>query len=161
MPATVNVNMRSVVHQSSNGIASAFPDVCKTPSPVGPVPIPYPNISQSSNTSKGSQTVKMDGNPIMLKDSEFSMSTGDEAGSAGGNVITNKIKGPAAFLMYSFDVQVEGKNVPRQLDIMMHNKSQISGTPPFPCMQPGGAGPLITQDESKKGDIVKVEWQKK
>jgi hypothetical protein len=104
MPATVNVNMRSVVHQSSSGMASAFPDVCKTPAPPAPpIPIPYPNISKSSDTSKGSQSVKMDGNPIMLKDSEFMMSTGDEAGSAGGNVVTNKIKGPAKFIMYSFD----------------------------------------------------------
>jgi len=100
----------------------------------------------------------MDGNPIMLKDSEFSMSTGDEAGSAGGNVVTNKIKGPASFTMYSFDVKVEGKNVPRQMDIMMHNKSQISGTPPFPCMQPGGAGPLVMQSEDNNGQITKAEW---
>ena len=160
MPATVTVNMRTVVHKSSSGIASAFPDVCKTPSPAGPIPIPYPNVSQSSNTSKGSKKVKMDGNPIMLKDSEFSMSTGDEAGSAGGNVVTNKIKGPAQFIMYSFDVKVEGKNVPRQLDIMMHNKSNISGTPPFPCLQPGGAGPLILKDEEVKGEIVKIKWEK-
>jgi hypothetical protein len=161
MPATVTVNMRTVVHASSSGIASAFPDVCKTPSPAGPIPIPYPNISKSSDTSKGSSTVKMDGNPIMIKDSEFSMSTGDEAGSAGGNLMTNQIKGPAAFMMFSFDVKVDGKAVPRQLDIMMHNKSQISGTPPFPCVQPGGAGPLITKDEPTKGEIVKIKWEKK
>ena len=160
MPAKVNVNMRTVVHAGSNGIASAFPDVCKTPTPGGPVPIPYPNISQSSDTSKRSSTVKMDGNPIMLKDSEFKMSSGDEAGSAGGNVVTNKIKGPAQFAMYSFDVKVEGKNVPRQLDIMMHNKAATSGTPPFPCMQPGGAGPLIMNSEEKTGKLVKVEWVK-
>jgi hypothetical protein len=160
MPATVTVNMRTVVHKSSSGVASAFPDVCKTPSPAGPIPIPYPNISKSGDTSKGSKKVKMDGNPIMLKDSEFRLSTGDEAGSAGGNVITNKIKGPAQFIMYSFDVKVEGKNVPRQMDIMMHNKSQISGTPPFPCLQPGGAGPLILKDEEVKGEIVKIKWEK-
>jgi len=160
MPATVTVNMRTVVHKSSNGIASAFPDVCKTPSPAGPIPIPYPNISQSTDTSKGSKKVKADGNSIMLKDSEFRMSTGDEAGSAGGNVVTNKIKGPAQFILYSFDVKVEGKNVPRQLDIMMHNKSATSGTPPFPCLQPGGAGPLITKSDEKKGKVVKIEWVK-
>jgi len=95
----------------------------------------------------------------MVKDSEFSMSTGDEAGSAGGNMITNKTKGPAKFIMYSFDVKVEGKNVPRQLDIMMHNASAISGTPPFPCMQPGGMGPPITKDEEEKGDVIEVEWE--
>jgi hypothetical protein len=100
----------------------------------------------------------MDGNPIMLKDSEFSTSTGDEAGNAGGNMVTSKTKGPAMFLMYSFDVKVEGKNVPRQLDIMMHNASAISGTPPFPCMQPGGMGPLVTDEEEDKGEIIEIEW---
>ncbi|TFG61466.1 MAG: DUF4150 domain-containing protein [Deltaproteobacteria bacterium] len=160
MGVTVNVNMRSVVHKDSSGIASAFPDVCKTPAPPSPspIPIPYPNISKSADTSKGSTSVKMDGNPIMLKDSEFMMSTGDEAGSAGGNVVTNKIKGPAKFLMYSFDVKVEGKNVPRQLDIMMHNIAASSGTPPFPCMQPGGGMPPITKESDEKGEIVEVEW---
>lgn len=160
MPATVTVNMRTVVHKSSSGIATAFPDACKTPTPGGPIPIPYPNVSQSSDTSKGSKKVKMDGNPIMLKDSEFSTSTGDEAGSAGGNVVTSKQKGPAAFLMYSFDVKVEGKNVPRQLDIMMHNKSQITGTPPFPCVQPGMGTPLVAKSGESKGKIIKIEWVK-
>jgi len=61
--------------------------------------------------------------------------------------------------MYSFDVKVEGKNVPRQLDIMMHNASAISNTPPFPCLQPGGMGPLIAKDEEKKGKIVKIKWK--
>ena len=85
MPATVTVNMRTVVHKSSDGVATAFPDPCKTPSPGGPVPIPYTNVSKSSDTSQGSKTVEMDGNPIMLEKSEFSTSMGDEAGCAGGN----------------------------------------------------------------------------
>ena len=160
MPATVHVNKRTVVHKGSVGIAVAFPDVCKTPTPGGPVPIPYPNISQSADTLKGSKKTKMDGKPIMLKDSEFKMSSGDEAGNAGGNVVTNKFKGPAQFIMYSFDVKVEGKNVPRQFDIMMHNKSSVSGTPPFPCMQPGGTIPFVIQDEEEPGEITKAEWEK-
>jgi hypothetical protein len=77
MPATINVNDRTVVHKSSNGIATAFPDVCKTPTPGGPVPIPYPNIAKSTDTAQGSQTVTMDGNPIMLKGSIYATSTGE------------------------------------------------------------------------------------
>lgn len=159
MPATVNVNMRSVVHASSTGITTAFPDVCKTPTPAGPIPIPYPNISQSSDTSKGSSTVKCDGQPIMLQDAEFKMSTGDEAGSAGGNVVTNKIKGPSTFMMFSFDVKIDGKPVPRQLDIMVANcMSKTPGTPPMPCMQPGGAAPPMAADKSEDTGIVSVDW---
>src|SRR5262245_60812227 len=114
MPASVIVNTRTVVHADSSGVATApGTDVCKTPSPGGPVPIPYPNIAMSSDTATGSKKVKVDGNPIMLSDSNFSTSTGDEAGSAGGGIVSSKIKGKAEFVNYSFDVKVEGKNVPR------------------------------------------------
>src|SRR2546425_1465839 len=108
MGVTVGVNKMSVIHANSSGISPAFPDVCKTPSPAGPIPIPYPNIAKSSDTASGSSQVKCDGNAICLKDSNFSMSTGDEAGSAGGGVASNKIKGKAEFVNYSFDVKVEG-----------------------------------------------------
>ena len=133
MPSSVGVNMLSVVHKSSNGTTIAFPDVCKTPSPGGPIPIPYPNIAMSTDTAKGTKKVKMDGNPICTKDSNFRMSTGDEAGSAGGGVVSNKIKGKAEFVSFSFDVKAEGKNVARALDLMLHNDKN---TPPFPLLQP-------------------------
>jgi hypothetical protein len=133
MGVTVGVNNLAVVHKSSNGVTIAFPDVCKTPSPGGPIPIPYPNIAKSGDTAKGSKKVKCDGNPICLKNSNFRMSTGDEAGSAGGGVASNKIKGKAEFINFSFDVKVEGKNVTRAFDLMLHNDKN---TPPFPVLQP-------------------------
>ena len=133
MGVTVGVNNLSVVHKSSNGVTIAFPDVCKTPTPGGPVPIPYPNIAKSSDTAKGTKKVKCDGNPVCLKDSNFSMSTGDEGGTAGGGVISSKIKGKAEFVNFSFDVKFEGKNVARAFDLMLHNQKN---TPPFPLLQP-------------------------
>ncbi|WP_298776715.1 PAAR-like domain-containing protein, partial [uncultured Shewanella sp.] len=30
-----------------------FPDVCNTPGPVGPIPVPYPNISQGNMCNPG------------------------------------------------------------------------------------------------------------
>lgn len=142
MPVTVGANSLSVIHKSSNGVTIAFPDVCKTPTPAGPIPIPYPNIAQSSDTAKGSKKVKCDGNPICLKDSNFRMSTGDEAGNAGGGVASNKFKGKAEFVNYSFDVKVEGKNVARAFDLMLHNDKN---TPPFPVLQ----GPIIAMGKGK------------
>jgi hypothetical protein len=75
---TVGVNSLSVVHKSSSAVTMAFPDVCKTPTPGGPVPIPYPNIGSSSDTSSGSKTVKISGSEICLKGSEYEMSESDE-----------------------------------------------------------------------------------
>jgi hypothetical protein len=143
MPVTVGVNSLSVVHGSSNGITTAFPDVCKTPSPGGPIPIPYPNIAKSSDTASGTTKVKCDGESTCVKDSNFSMSTGDEAGSAGGGVASNKIKGKAEFVNFSFDVSFEGKNVPRALDPMLHNDKN---TPPFPVLQ----GPVVVIPSDQK-----------
>jgi hypothetical protein len=133
MSVTVGVNNLSVVHAGSNGLTTAFPDVCKTPSPAGPVPIPYPNVAKSSDSASTASTVKCDGNPACVKDSNFSTSTGDEPGSAGGGVVSNKIKGKAEFVNFSFDVKFEGKNVVRALDLMLHNDKN---TPPFPLVQP-------------------------
>ncbi len=156
MPATVGVNFMTVVHQASNGTTIAFPDVCKTPSPAGPVPIPYPNIAMSSDTAQGSSTVKCDGNPVCLKDSNFKMSTGDEAGSAGG-VASSKIKGKAEFINYSFDVKFEGKNVPKALDLMLHNDKN---TPPFPLLQPPLMGmPPMASEEAKDNSLEEAKVQ--
>jgi len=157
MPATVNVNFRTVVHKDSSGICMGFPDVCKTPAPPAPfVPIPYPNIAQSQDTNMGSTTVKMDGNPVMLKGSVFAQSTGDEAGSAGGGMVSSTIKGKAEFMLYSFDVQVEGKAVCRLADIMGMNKTapgSPTNTPPFPLVQP----PLVALPMLQMPDTTQ-EW---
>jgi hypothetical protein len=143
MGVTVGVNNMSVVHKDSSGITTIFPDVCKTPSPAGPVPIPYPNIAQSSDTANGTSTVKCDGNPTCVKDSNFSTSTGDEAGTAGGGVISSKTKGKAEFVNFSFDVKFEGKNVARAMDLMLHNDKN---TPPAPVIQ----GPAVALPSNDK-----------
>jgi hypothetical protein len=139
---SVGVNDLSVVHAGSSGKTIAFPDVCKTPSPGGPIPIPYPNIAQSSDTADGTSSVKCDGNPVCVKDSNFRTSTGDEAGSAGGGVASNKIKGKAEFVNVSFDVKFEGKGVARAFDPMLHNDKN---TPPFPLLQ----GPVVAVSQPK------------
>ncbi len=154
MAATINVNNRTVVHKTSDGIVTVFPDVCKTPTPGGPVPIPYPNIAFSTDTAKGSKTVKMDGNPIMLKGSNFSTSTGDEPGSLKG-IVSSKVKGKAEYVNYSLDVKVEGKNVPRLADMMVQNKGGAPNTAPIPEIQPPFVVPPPPATE--ENEITKIE----
>lgn len=151
MPATVNVDDLTVVHAGSSGMAMSFPDVCKTPTPGGPVPIPYPNVAQSSDTADGSTTVKVDGNPIMLKGSNFQMSSGDEAGSAMG-VASNKIKGKALPTNASFDVKVDGDNVFRLTDPMQTNSGSANTANPAVAQPPLPEGFLSSKecDEVKK-----------
>ena len=117
----VLVNQLSVVHKGSSGVAMASaPDVCKTPSPGGPVPLPYPNVAQSSDLVDGTTSVTVEGNSVAVKDCAFATSTGDEAGSAGG-VASGVTKGKAKFVNYSFDVKVEGKSACRLGDPMTMN----------------------------------------
>ena len=124
MPVTVKVNgaANSLVHKGSNHISAAtIPDVCKTPSPGGPVPIPYPNISQSTTLDKGTTTVKADGGMmIATKGSEFSMSNGDNAGVAGG-VKSSTFMKESTWILYSFDVKMDGKNACRLSDKKFQN----------------------------------------
>ncbi|MDF1546103.1 MAG: DUF4150 domain-containing protein [bacterium] len=126
MGQTTFANSRGIAHKGSAGMSIVFPDVCKTPTPGGPVPIPYPNIGKASDTSKGPKKVKVDGQMPMTKGAVYMMSTGDEAGSAGG-VMSSKIKGECEFMMYSFDIKFEGKNACRMGDPLFHNKKNIMG----------------------------------
>ena len=122
MTVTININNITLVHKGSNGISTAtLPDVCKTPSPGGPVPVPYPNISMASNLAEGTTTVKADGgNMIAVKGSEFSLSTGDEPGTAGGGK-SSTFKKESKWILYSFDVKMEGKNACRLSDKKTQN----------------------------------------
>jgi hypothetical protein len=103
-----------------------FPDVCKTPTPGGPVPIPYPNVGKASDTSSGPTSVKTDGQMPMTQGSKYALSSGDEAGSVGG-VVSGKVKGACEFMMYSFDVKFEGKNACRLGDPLFHNEKNGMG----------------------------------
>lgn len=125
MAVTIHVNgtSNSLVHKGSNGFAkNTLPDVCKTPSPGGPVPVPYPIIiSKSSDLKKGTKTVKVDGgNMAAIKGSEFSRCMGDEAGTVGGVKSSTNMK-EATWITYSFDVKLDGKNACRLTDKMQMN----------------------------------------
>ena len=127
MPVTVAANFLSVSHKGSNGTSMAFPDVCKTPSPAGPIPIPYPNIAMSAQLTKGTTTVKVDGQMAAIQGCKIAMTSGDEAGSAGGGVVSSKIKGEAEFVNFSFNVKLDGKGVCRMLDPTTQNAKNTVG----------------------------------
>ena len=162
MPASTIVNKLTVVHKGSGGTVIFFPDVCLTPAPPAPpVPIPYPNVAMSSDTDQGSKNVKVDGNPIMLQDSKFSRSSGDEAGVSKG-VISGANMGKAEFVNFSFDVKVEGKMVPRLLDPMIGNETsgKPPNTPPSPELQPPNFALPPPPDDSGDYDVSSVEERK-
>ncbi len=141
-------NGKTILHKGDGLKHMAMaPDVCKTPSPGGPVPIPYPNVAKSSDLTRGTKSVALAGQPAGTASSSIRTSSGDEAGTAGGGLISGKTKGALKWLRYSFDVKFEGKGVVRYLDEGIHNGN--SGNT-YGKLQ-GGAYP---GKASKKGDIV-------
>ncbi|MDJ0608786.1 MAG: DUF4150 domain-containing protein [Kiloniellales bacterium] len=122
MALTIAVNGLGLSHKGSNGFSVAtIPDVCKTPTPGGPVPIPYPNIAFSKNLTKGTKTVKVDGgNMAAVKGSQYSTSFGDEPGTVGG-IKSSTFKKETDWITYSFDVKMDGKNACRLTDKKFHN----------------------------------------
>jgi uncharacterized Zn-binding protein involved in type VI secretion len=150
MPVTVTANGLTVVHRSSGGVAMATaPDVCKTPAPGGPIPVPYPNVALSADLVLGTTTVMVDGASAAVQGSKFAKSTGDEAGVAGG-VVSAVIIGEAEFISFSPTVSFEGKPVCRLTDKMLMNKGntvcmggvlQSPAVPAPPLLPPEPCGP--------------------
>jgi hypothetical protein len=122
MAVTININNLTLCHKGSDGVSTAtVPDVCKTPSPGGPVPVPYANISFSKDLARGTTTVNADGgNMIANLGSEFSASVGDEPGTLGGVKSGVNMK-ESTWITYSFDVFMEGKNACRLTDKKFQN----------------------------------------
>lgn len=121
MPSHILVNGLGLTYKGTVGISSAtLPDVCKTPSPAGPVPIPYPNFASQSSLKNGTTTVKAKGQMIAVKGSQYGSSNGDEAGTAGGVKSSVNMKA-TDWITYSFDVKMEGQNACRHTDKKFHN----------------------------------------
>jgi len=126
MPSHVVVNGLGLTYKGTSGISTAtIPDVCKTPSPGGPVPIPYPNIAQQSSLDGGTTTVFAKGKMIANKGSHYSRSNGDEAGTVGG-VKSNVNMKATDWITYSFDVMMDGKNACRHTDKKFHNNQNAA-----------------------------------
>jgi hypothetical protein len=118
----------------AQGIAFAFPDVCKTPSPSGTVPVPYVNIAQLSNatgvTDLGGKEVLVgpQGLHVLLLDSEVSASTGDEAGTGGG-VRSGSVKSACTVAAASGSVVYgpDEKGIARFVDATKQNDGNADG----------------------------------
>lgn len=64
------------------GMNIGFPDVCLTPTPAGPVPIPYPNFALNAQAVAFSPVVKVSGVHALNLGSKIPMTFGDDAGTA-------------------------------------------------------------------------------
>ena len=126
--------------QGGNAVASG-PDTCKTPTPAGPTPMPYPNTTMLMQANPGtlSKRVKVLNQGVVTKSTQITMSTGDEAGTAGGGVVSNMIKGPVSISKGSSKVKVEGQAAVHQTCPTKHNGSSANVP----------AGTIVSPSQSK------------
>jgi len=107
-------------------ITCMAPDVCKTPSPAGPVPIPYMIVSMMATASNTEPTVSSANMPTFKKNSFTSTSIGDQPGVAGG-VVSNVFGGPCRPLTFDPTVLVKGMPVIRNNDMFEMNCAGPTG----------------------------------
>ncbi|AXM95518.1 DUF4150 domain-containing protein [Pseudomonas plecoglossicida] len=105
---------------------STAPDVCQTPNPAGQIPVPYPNLADTSMADPGGlvRDVLVAGMPAMNQMSKVTTTNGDQAG-VGGGVVSAKIMGEMTFVNGSLQVKVGGKPAVRVTCQTTHN-----GSPP-------------------------------
>lgn len=108
------------VSTTQAGQLMAMPDVCNVPSPVGPIPTPFPNTGMCNQATKFSMKVKICMKEALTKKSELPQSIGDEAGSAGG-IVSGMIKGPIKYMKGSSKVKIEGQPCVHLTSMTAHN----------------------------------------
>lgn len=84
-------------------ISLAFPDVCKVPTPVGPIPTPFVNISMSSLGIPNIFNLFIQAMPMHNLLTIISMTQGDEPGVAGG-MVSQVFINPMRHVLGSFKV---------------------------------------------------------
>lgn len=112
----------------AGGNAMGFPDTCKVPAPPAPpVPTPFPNMAMLNQANPGTCAlmVKIMNQPACHKMTMIPMSSGDEAGVAGG-LVSSMIKGPAAFKMGVMKVKIAGNDAINQMKSLGQNGSSAN-----------------------------------
>jgi hypothetical protein len=113
------------------GMDMGFPDVCLTPTPAGPVPIPYPNISAGPMGVPAAYNVLFMGTPAHNMSTTIPLTNGDNAGVASG-VASGTVMGPSKHLTAAFTVLVGGMPATRLTSMSLQNNTNCPGVRTVP-----------------------------
>jgi hypothetical protein len=108
------------------GMDLAFPDVCLTPTPAGPVPIPYPNIAMGPMGVPAAYNILFMCAPAHNMSTTVPLSNGDNAGVATG-VASGMVMGPDRHLTAAFTVLVDGMPATRLTSVSLQNSTNAPG----------------------------------
>lgn len=102
------------------GLNFAFPDVCLTPTPVGPIPIPYPNFSMPMTAIPSQFKNLILAMPAHNLMTVTPMSLGDNPGVA-MNPLSGMVMGPTRHLLGSFKTFMGGLPATKLLSLSGQN----------------------------------------
>lgn len=108
------------------GTDMAFPDVCLTPSPAGPVPITYPNIAAGPMAVPNLPTILFSGAPAHNLGTTIPMTNGDNPGLALG-VASGVVMGPSRHTTGAFTVLLKGLPASRMTSMSLQNSTNAVG----------------------------------
>jgi len=108
------------------GTDMGFPDVCLTPTPAGPVPIPYPNVAMGPMGVPAAYNVLFMGTPAHNMSTSVPMTNGDNPGVALG-VASGLVMGPSRHLTAAFTVLVGGIPGTRLTSMSLQNSTNCPG----------------------------------
>lgn len=117
------------------GMDMAFPDVCLTPTPVGPVPIPYPDVAMSATCEPVCENILFECTPAVNQASIGTVSVGDEPGVAGG-VVSHDESGEALYILGCITIFAEGIPQQRLTSITGQNAMGVLPNAPGACIVP-------------------------
>ncbi len=109
------------------GMDMGFPDVCLTPTPAGPIPVPYPNIAMGPTAIPSQPKVLIMCMPVHNMATTIPLTNGDNAGVNMG-VASGTVMGPARHLTAAFSVLVVGMPATRMTSMSLQNSTNCPGT---------------------------------
>lgn len=108
------------------GMDTGFPDVCLTPTPAGPVPVPYPNMAMGPMGVPAAYKVLFMAAPAHNMGTTVPLTNGDNAGVAMG-VASGMVMGPSRHLTASFTTLVGGMPATRLSSMSLQNSTNCPG----------------------------------
>ncbi len=108
------------------GMDTGFPDVCLTPTPAGPVPIPYPNIAMGPTAVAFYPKVLYSAAPAHNMGTTIPLTNGDNVGVNMG-VASGTVMGPARHVTASFTVLVGGMPATKLTSVAIQNSTNCPG----------------------------------
>ena len=116
---------------TGGGLCMAFPDVCLTPTPAGPVPIPYPNVGADPTNIGFPPTVLVTCTPGHNMMTTAPMTNGDNAGVNMG-VASGLVMGPERNLTAAFTVIMGSAPMTRLTSASLQNSTNAPGMKAVP-----------------------------